>query len=293
MADQHLIFRFAPTPSGYLHVGNGINLVLNYVLARQLDARILLRIDDLDADRKRPEYIQDIFDCIDYLGLSYDLGPAGPDDFDARWSQVHRRDLYEQQLAALRATGKIFAALLSRKQLQAYGNRYPTDCRVTGAALDAPETAWRISVDEAPLWRLDEECDFVVRRRDGVPAYQVASLTDDVYFGVTHLVRGEDLRHSTRMQAYLAGLLQPANPKTGAFPDAKVWHHPLVQDADGRKLSKSAGSTALKSWRAAGITPVAVYQEAARLAGISPVDIQSLTDLENTISVVFQTVKES
>ncbi|OIN60806.1 glutamate--tRNA ligase family protein [Arsenicibacter rosenii] len=293
MANQHLLFRYAPTPSGYLHVGNGINFVLNYVLARQLNARILLRIDDLDADRKRPEYVRDVFDCIDYLGLTYDLGPAGPDDFEARWSQIHRRDLYEQQLQQLRTTGKIFASLLSRKQLQAHGNRYPTDCRLMGAALDRPETAWRISVDEAPLWRLDEETDFVVRRRDGVPAYQVASLTDDIFFGVTHLIRGEDLQLSTRMQAYLANLLLPANEKMGAFLGAQVWHHPLIQDAGGRKLSKSAGSTALTSWRQAGIPPVMVYREAARVSGISPAGIQSLTDLEQAISVVFQTVKES
>lgn len=270
-----MLFRYAPTPSGFLHIGNGVNFVLNYVLASQLGAKLLLRIDDLDADRKRPEYVEDIFRAIDFLGLAYDIGPSGPDEFEQQWSQRYRLDMYQETLKELRDTGKLFACKLSRKQLQAYSNRYPPECRRQGLSLDDPGVAWRIivdNVDDLPAGLTD----FVVRRRDGVPAYQVASLTDDVYFGVTHLVRGDDLRPSTTMQQYLAKLLES---RFSDFQAVKVWHHPLMLDADGQKLSKSAGSTSLRTMREQGLKPDQIYVLAGQLLGLPPEESSSLNDL--------------
>ena len=86
--------RIAPTPSGFLHAGNGISFILTYVIARAFEGQILLRIDDLDAERMRPEYVEDIFKTLDWLGLEYDEGPTSPDDFYQNFSQHKRLDIY-------------------------------------------------------------------------------------------------------------------------------------------------------------------------------------------------------
>lgn len=253
------MFRFAPTPSGYLHLGNGVNFVLTYSWARALGAPILLRIDDLDADRKRPEYVADVFLSLEWLGLSYDVGPSGPDDFERHWSQRHRMPLYKQTVTRLIRRGLVYASDFSRQQIRALGEAEAVrQMRAQHLPLRTPDVPWRVRVpSEQPF------TDFVVRRRDGVPAYQIASLTDDLHFGITHLVRGEDLRESTAMQQYLASVLGAE-----AFTQMEVWHHPLLTDATGQKLSKSAGSLSMKAMREIGQTPTTVYQQAARLVGL-------------------------
>lgn len=271
-----MLFRYAPTPSGFLHIGNAVNFVLNYLLAKHLGGQILLRIDDLDTERKRPTYVDDVFRAIEFLGIPYDLGPTGPDDFERHWSQHHRIGLYEETLRELRKTGKLFACQLSRKQLLSYENRYPSECRQQGLSLDDPDVVWRVRVDSEKN-TIAGFTDFVVRRRDGLPAYQIASLTDDVYFGITHLVRGEDLRQSTFMQQYLATLL---DHKWSAFLSTITWHHPLIMGTDGQKLSKSAGSTSLRSMQEQRQGPELIYRLVGHLLGLPPEASSSLTDLQ-------------
>jgi glutamyl/glutaminyl-tRNA synthetase len=263
-----MLTRIAPTPSGYLHLGNAVNFVLTWLMARRAGGQILLRVDDLDADRKRPEYVADIFETLDWLGLDYDLGPTGPDDFEARWSQRHRLARYGETLTQLVDYELVYACGLSRRQLAEYGGTYPDGTypaagRTQALPLDAPGVAWRFRTGE-----IDEAgyvSDFVVRRRDGLPAYQIASLTDDVDFGVTHLMRGQDLLASTRMQRQLAERLG-----WPSFLGTLVGHHPLLLSADGQKLSKSAGSGAegaasLRLMRAAGRGPERVFQAVGTL----------------------------
>jgi len=228
--------RLAPTPSGYLHAGN----VQHFQLIRQAahsaspHARILLRIDDLDAARKRPEYVQDVFDTLHWLGIAWDEGPQDAADFEAHWSQHLRLAHYQEALDALKVTGLLFACGKSRSELASFGEHYPPAFRSQGLSLDDPDVAWRIRTPEGfPL------PDFVVRRRDGLPAYQVASLVDDQLFGVTHIIRGADLEASTAAQRFLASCLG----WTG-FLQTPVFHHPLLTDAQGEKLSKSAGAQA-------------------------------------------------
>lgn len=258
-----MLFRYAPTPSGFLHLGNAVNFVLNYLSAKQMRASILLRIDDLDADRKRQEYVEDVFVSLEWLGLTYDIGPTGPDDFERNWSQRHRIHIYQETLDQLVQCGVVYASDFSRQQIRAIGDFDAIRLmRGQNLPLSTPEVPWRVCIpDDEPF------TDFVVRRRDGIPAYQIASLSDDLYFGVTHLVRGEDLRNSTLMQCYLATLLG-----NNRFTQIKVWHHPLVTDAFGEKLSKSAGSASLKALREANHSPIAVYREVARLLG-KPEDV--------------------
>lgn len=265
-----MLFRYAPTPSGFLHLGNGVNLTLTYLLARAMGSPILLRIDDLDSDRKRPDYVADVFRSLDYLGLTYEQGPTGPDDFEQQWSQRHRMPLYEQTLTALVETGVVYASKFSRQQVLTMGDTAIDRMRAQQLPLSMSDVVWRARVpDNEPF------TDFVVRKRDGVPAYQIASLTDDIHFGVTHFVRGNDLRESTAMQQYLAHLL--GYEKFAAIP---VWHHALLTDAQGQKLSKSAGSTSLKAICEGGKSPVVVYQEVARLVGLPVEAVESLEGLE-------------
>lgn len=234
------LLRLAPTPSGFLHRGNILNFYLNWHAARLRGARLLLRIDDLDADRKRPEYVSNIFETLHHCGFDWDIGPGsgGTDtpacvaDFELNWSQHQRLHLYHDLLARLRATGLLYACRKSRKDIAAAGGMYPTEFRDQGLSLDDPEAAWRIKTTG-----LDSSMqDFVVRRRDGVPSYQVASLADDLYFGVTHIIRGEDLRASTMAQQWLANVLGESR-----FREIRFLHHPLVRNEQGEKLSKSAG----------------------------------------------------
>ena len=283
--------RFAPTPSGYLHIGNAMNFILNWLVARLHGGKILLRIDDLDSERKRPEYVQDIFESLLWLGLDWDKGPgtydrrlttydlrpttddlrpamddlrvtAANEDFEKNWSQHRRLPLYFNILEKLRATGLLFACRKSRRDLVPFKGAYPPEFRNQNLSLDDPDVAWRIQTpDDFPA------PDFIVRRRDGLPAYQVASLADDVFFGITHVVRGADLEASTAAQRFLASCLGEVN-----FLKTRFLHHPLVTDEKGEKLSKSAGATSLKAMRERGEGPELVFRQVAGFLGLQESD---------------------
>ncbi|MCC6462723.1 MAG: hypothetical protein IT260_19810 [Saprospiraceae bacterium] len=271
--------RLAPTPSGFLHAGNAFNFILNWLATRlHPGARLLLRIDDLDAERKRPEYVQDVFDTLAWLELDWDEGPRDALDFENNWSQYHRIPLYEKTLDALRREGYLFACGKSRRELAPFGAGYPAEFRNQGLSLDQPEVAWRIRTPQPfPL------PDFIVRRRDGIPAYQIASLSDDHHFGVSHVIRGEDLRDSSEAQLFLAACL--------AWPDMErlqILHHPLLLNDRQEKLSKSAGAQALRSQRLAEMSPVAIFEQVAQVLGLpAPGAIQSARALLVSAAHVF------
>lgn len=255
-----MLFRLAPTPSGFLHIGNAVNFVLNWLSARQLGGQLLLRIDDLDTSRKRPDYVADIFRTLDWLGLDYDMGPTGPDDLEKQWSQWLRLDQFAETLTYLRAANVLYTCNLSRQQwyeLDAHGH-WSTLNRA-GNLFDKADLAWRF---RAPS---NGSADFVVRRRDALPAYQIASLTDDIFYGVTHIIRGQDLAESTARQAQLAEALGWTQ-----FGQAAVWHHPLLVDDAGQKMGKSAGHghngpTSVRAMREAGEGPGRIFEAVATL----------------------------
>ncbi len=264
--------RLAPTPSGFLHIGNALNFTLNWLVARLQGGKILLRIDDLDADRKRSEYVADIFESLAWLGLDWDEGPgvsrsdtfsksvtSGIEDFEKNWSQHRRLSLYFNALEKLRAAGLLFACRKSRRDLAPFEGNYPPAFRNQNLSLDDPDVAWRIKTP--PGFPLP---DFVVRRRDGIPAYQVASFADDVHFGITHVIRGADLEASTQAQLYLAECLVETN-----FLKINFLHHPLITDENGEKLSKSAGATSLKEMRESRAGAEHVFQQVGNLLGFS------------------------
>lgn len=269
--------RIAPTPSGFLHPGNGISFIITWAIARAQGGKIVLRIDDLDADRMRPEYVEDIFRTLDWLGLDYDEGPTSVEDFTKNYSQHNRLDLYFEALERLKNEGfaTVYACNCSRKQIRENSENsiYPNTCRSKNNDFDEKNTAWRIVVPENTLItfqefqkealyiRLDETMgDFIVRQKNGLPAYQIASSVDDEYFDINFIVRGQDLLNSTAAQEFLGNLLKKDLPKT-------YFHHPLLTNRDGVKLSKSQGAGSLKDWREQGRSPLALYEKAEEWLG--------------------------
>lgn len=242
------ITRLAPTPSGYLHTGNILNFLLVQDWSKQLVAEVLLRIDDLDSDRVQAKYVDYIFEVLEKLGIAWDLGPRNAMDL-AAWSQHGRSHVYEALLQQLIDTGRVYACDCSRAQLHTRGeSMYQGHCRHRNIPLDTDNVAWRLHVDNADVVFFEKANkrvstnifqrtgDPVIRRRDGIAAYHVASLADDLEFAVTHVVRGKDLLDATALQVYMAQLLG-----LSAFQDITFWHHPLLVNRDGEKLSKSAG----------------------------------------------------
>ena len=240
-----VVARLAPTPSGYLHIGNAVNFVLTWLLTRRVvpgraGGVLHLRIDDLDRARLRPAYLDNIFRVIDWLGLDYDHGPSGPDDFMRHHSQLLHLPEYNAVLRRLsQRPGLVRASTRSR-----------TNGAEAAVPLETPGVAWRAHVPAgtkisfADAWQGETRVpldalmpDFVIRKKDGVAAYQVASVVDDLRLGTNLIVRGLDLQPSTAAQLWLAGQLS----ETAAFNAARVqfFHHPLLTDAAGQKLSKS------------------------------------------------------
>ena len=235
----------APTPSGYLHIGNAVNFVLTWLLTRRVvpgraGGVLHLRIDDLDRARLRPAYLANIFRVIDWLGIDYDHGPSGPDDFLRHHSQLLHLPEYNA----------ILRRLAQRPGLVQASTRSRTNVAEAVVPLETPGVAWRahvpagttISFNDAWQGRINVPLDalmpdFVVRKKDGVAAYQVASVVDDLRLGTTLVVRGLDLQPSTAAQLWLAAQLS----ETTAFNAARIqfFHHPLLTDAAGQKLSKS------------------------------------------------------
>ena len=259
---QYIKTRIAPTPSGYLHLGNAYSFVLTQELAAQHDAKLLLRIDDLDRERIQDAYVQDIFDTLHFLGIDWDEGPHDLDDYKNRYSQVHRLPLYTNLLDQLKEGGHVFACTCSRAQLvqQNAGGAYPGTCRNKKIPLDTPGVNWRLDTAKEKILHLHtlngeveqytlpaSVKDFVIKKKDGYPAYQLASLADDLHFGIDLIIRGEDLLDSTLAQLYLAEVLGAS-----AFLTTHFHHHPLVKDTAGMKLSKSEGALSLKHWREQG-----------------------------------------
>jgi glutamyl-tRNA synthetase len=260
--------RIAPTPSGFLHLGNAVNFTLIWLVARLNGAKILLRIDDVDTQRKRPEYVLDIFESLSWLGLDWDEGPGLLDtvdpvkEFEAQWSQHHRLPMYAGYLEKLREQRCLFACQKSRTERSLLGETNRLVFRKQPFSLDDPQVAWRIFSEEHL-----ELGDFVVRRRDGLPSYQLASFADDVYFRITHIVRGDDLVSSTAAQIFIATCLNQVS-----FLHIKFLHHPLLFDTNGNKLSKSAGSSALRALRTGGLTASMVMASVSKMLDLAPVE---------------------
>jgi len=285
-------FRLAPTPSGYLHAGNGYNFLWTYLLAKKEKAKLSLRIDDLDEARKRPEYVADIFQTLDWLGIQPDGGPSSPEELEKKYSQRFFRAEYRTLLEALKSEG--FACQCSRKAFLAASTdgQYPGTCHDKKLKLEKGKTSFRLktenTVTQIPSFYQKSEAinlhetmrDFVLWRKDDLPAYQLASVADDLRLGITHIVRGTDLLASSAAQVFLA-----KKADLGVFENLRFFHHPLLTQANGEKLSKSASAPPLREWRERPRGRAAFLRSFARWIKLPAKKYEKIADVVNEFLV--------
>lgn len=280
------VFRFAPSPNGRLHLGHALSALTNEALARQAGGHLLLRIEDIDLTRSRPEFVEGIVADLDWLGIAFEP--------DVRRQSQHFDD-YAEALGVLQARGLVYPCFCSRQEIRAEvmereaasgppwpldpdgAPLYPGRCKV----LDPNEAAMRVAAGEPHVLRLDmssaialagEELsytvfdaagssqvvpatpgrwgDVVLARKDVPTSYHLAVVVDDGLQGVTHIVRGRDLEAATDIHVVLQRLL--------GLPTPLYHFHRLLLDDDGRKLAKSRRSESLAELRADGVGPAEI-----------------------------------
>ena len=270
-----VVGRFAPSPSGRMHLGNVFSALMAWLSVRSAGGTMVLRIEDLDPDRCRPEYAEQLKDDLRWLRLDWDTEQT---------PQSRRTEAYRERFERLREMGLVYPCYCSRGELHAASAPHASDGNViyTGTCRNLTEEE-RAGKTRRPAWRLivpDEEftfhdglqgeyrenlareCgDFIIRRSDGVYAYQLAVVTDDAEAGVTQIVRGRDLLSSTPRQIYLQRLL--------GLPTPGYYHVPLLVAPDGRRLSKREHDLDMGALRER-YTPEALLGCLAQLSGLRP-----------------------
>ena len=270
--------RIAPTPSGFLHLGNAYSFLLTKALAEKHGAKILLRIDDLDRERYRQEYVQDIFDTLDFLEIQIHQGPSSVAELESQWTQLERMPLYQEAMEKLQESRLLFSCTCTKSQILQIDPRgiYLGQCMDRRMPLDKNEAAWRINTLDADFLDYiaypstkksalipEEASCYVVRKKDKFPAYQLSSLVDDLHFGIDLIVRGQDLFPSTLAQLDLARILGKQE-----FAKTTFYHHPLLKGPDQSKLSKSAGAFSIRQLRQEGKSLGDVFQLLGKSLGI-------------------------
>ena len=276
------VSRFAPAPTGFLHLGHVVNALYVWGLTRAAGGRVLLRIEDHDRQRSRREYERAILDDLAWLGFLPDVPAAEAwTAASCDWRQSDRAAHYETALAGLRAGGLVYACGCSRRELSAQAPqageghelRYPGTCADRQLA-EGPGLGLRVRLapslerfdDLAHGWQeqrpSDQSGDLLVKDRDGNWTYQFVAAVDDFLQGVTLVVRGDDLLASTGRQIQLARLLGRAQPP-------RFFHHGLIMKSPTQKLSKSDGDTGVRDLRAAGLSANDVVGRALQMAGVS------------------------
>lgn len=278
--------RFAPTPSGFLHLGNVFCCLLAWLYAKSSGGSIVLRIEDLDSARCPRTQADALRRDLEWLGLSWDSGAYCGADSDS-YFQSERSEFYAAAFAKLEERGLVFPCFCSRNELHAAEAPhlsdgrvlYPGTCRELSAAereakakLRAP--AWRVRVPDESIsfydlhygqqsYQLARECgDFIIRRSDGIYAYQLAVVVDDALMGITQVVRGCDLLSSTPLQLLLYREL--------GFTPPSFCHIPLLTAADGRRLAKRDGDLEISVLRERYGSPEPLIGQLAWLAGQLP-----------------------
>lgn len=239
------VTRFAPSPTGYLHLGHVVNAIYTWGIARALGGRVILRIEDHDRIRSQARYEAALLEDLDWLGFTADTGR------EPLLRQSDQPLAYSAALDRLREAAHVYACRCSRKEIG--GDVYPGTCRRRGLT-EASDAGLRVEMT-------GPHGDVLVRDRDGHWTYQFSVAVDDYRQGVTLVIRGVDLESSTSRQIELARLLGREHPPL-------FLHHPLLLNASGQKLSKSSGDTGVRELRAAGTSPADVIGLAAAAAGL-------------------------
>jgi len=283
--------RFAPSPTGDLHLGGAFTALAAWWLARRTGGTAVLRVEDLDRPRVVPGAEARQLEDLAWLGLDWDEGPAGAGE-SGPYRQSERLAMYDEALSELARLGRTYACDCSRAEIARVASAphageeiaYPGTCRdkapersmrrppsIRVRIEETDEVPWVDGVVGAVDARLVHEVgDFVLRRGDGVYAYQLAVAADDLAMGMTDVVRGDDLVPSTPRQLLLMGLWQSTGRLSWANERAtpRYWHLPLVRAADGERLAKRAAGTTIREVRAAGVSPETVIGQLACGLGI-------------------------
>jgi glutamyl-Q tRNA(Asp) synthetase len=238
------VFRFAPSPNGYLHLGHAYSALLNFRLTRESGGRLLLRIEDIDSTRCRPEFEAAIYEDLAWLGIAWET--------PVRRQSEHFSD-YRAALERLSGMGLVYPSFESRAELIESGAPYALRLDMVAACARAGELGWT-ERGEGPdgesgavAARPQAWGDVILARKETPTSYHLSVVIDDSLQGVTEVVRGVDLFRSTSVHRLLQALLGLREPC--------YRHHRLVLDDGGRKLSKSTAATGLRELRAAGATP--------------------------------------
>ncbi len=264
------VTRFAPSPTGRLHLGHAYSALLAHDCARERDGSFLVRIEDIDPGRSRAEHVDGIIEDLLWLGLEWDGELV---------YQSERLPLYAEALARLKELGLLYPCFCTRADIAASaaapqgaeGPVYPGICRGLAAPDVTRPHAWRLDMAKAaalagPLaWTNDGEAvraapeafgDVVLARKDAPASYHLAVTVDDAAQGVTHVVRGRDLFAATHVHRLLQALLD--------LPVPEYHHHPLLGDAAGERLAKRRNAASLADLRAAGMAPKALVEALRR-----------------------------
>ena len=279
-----MITRFAPSPTGRLHLGHAFSAVLGHARAREVGGEFLVRIEDLDPGRSRPEFVDGIFEDLKWLGLDWD---------EPVLVQSQRSAKYDAALSKLRERGLVYACFCTRADIAAaleapheIQAHYPGTCRGLpddpARRTTAPHS-WRLDSSKAisavglPGWREGDQRyrsartdidDVILARKDAPAAYHLACVVDDSDSGVTLVTRAADLRSSTPVQRLLQTLLN--------LPELAFLHHPIVAHADGRRLAKRDHAPTLTAMRESGVDGPALA--ASLLAGQLPLGFAFVGD---------------
>jgi glutamyl-Q tRNA(Asp) synthetase len=273
------ITRFAPSPTGYLHIGHVVNAIYVWGIARALGGRVLFRIEDHDRIRCRRAYETALLEDLDWLGFVPDSG------LEPLVRQSDTPEVHAEWLARLARTHHVYACACSRRDIG--GEHYGGRCRNRGLPF-GPGVGVRVALDDGEE-RFDDlrhglvsqrpanQCgDLLLRDRDGHWTYQFAAVLDDIRQGVTLVIRGDDLLSSTGRQIQLSRMLGRSEPPV-------FLHHPLLYAASGVKLSKVNRDTGIRELRQQGIAPDIVIGRAAAAAGLidreQPISASDVTSL--------------
>lgn len=273
--------RLAPSPTGYLHLGHARTFWVAWQRICTAGGRLVLRNEDLDHQRCKPEFVQAMYEDLRWLGLDWDEGPDLGGPFSP-YSQSERRSFYLQAWRKLRDTGFIYPCTCTRKDLEralqaphddeADEIRYPGTCRSAAATTQQFESpagvSWRFRVPESETIAFDDLywgqqqftagqdfSDFLIWRRDDIPAYQLAVVVDDAAMQITEVVRGADLLKSTARQLLLIRAL--------GFSVPQYFHCPLMCDENNIRLAKRHDALGLRTLRAQGVDPAALRESFA------------------------------
>jgi glutamyl-tRNA synthetase len=264
--------RFAPSPTGFLHVGGARTALFNWAFARHHGGTFVLRIEDTDRSRSTDENTQSILDALEWLGLDWDEGPPSPG-----FRQTERFDVYRAQAERLLAEGRAYRCRCTPETLEALRTaaqaagetfHYPGTCRAAGVPASEPHAlrlrapqAGQTVVDDAIHGRVVFEDatqdDWILVRTDGSPTYNFCVVVDDVTMKITHVIRGDDHLSNTPKQVHCYQAL--------GYPLPVFAHIPMILGADKSRLSKRHGATSVQAYREQGILPEAVLNYLARL----------------------------